>query len=115
MKCPKCKKQVSTTDIVNLALVDWKTKISKDKVDMLLDISLPISSQQLDIAAFTYSYHLEGGCYLEEHPFWGNKDIQTILLRLQFDEHKSSHSKSCYKKVSLNITSFLIFLKNHLC
>ena len=75
MKCPECKKQVSTTDIVNIALADWKTKILKDKVDMLLDISLPMSSRHLDIAAFTYSYHLEGGCYLEKHLFWGNKDI----------------------------------------
>ena len=45
MKCPECKKQVSTTDIMNLALADWKTKILKDKVDMLSNISLPISSQ----------------------------------------------------------------------
>ena len=75
MECPECKKQVSATDIVNLALADWKTKILKGKVDMLSDISLPISSQQLDIAACTYLYHLEGGCYLEEHLFWGNKDI----------------------------------------
>ena len=64
----------------NLVLADWKTKILKGKVDMLLDISLPISSQRLNIAAFTYLYHLEGGCYLEKHLFWGNKDIRTILF-----------------------------------
>ena len=45
MKYPECKKQVSTTDIVTLTLADWKTKTSKGKVGMLLDISLPISSQ----------------------------------------------------------------------
>ena len=66
---------IITTDIVNLVLEDWKTKISKGKVNKLSDISLPISSQQLDIAAFTYSYHLEGGWHLEKHLFWGNTDI----------------------------------------
>ena len=45
MKFPECKKQVSATGIVNLALADWKTKILKSKVDILLDILLPISSQ----------------------------------------------------------------------
>ena len=45
MKYPECKKQVSTTDIVTLTLADWKTKTANGKVGMLLDISLPISSQ----------------------------------------------------------------------
>lgn len=101
MVCKQCKKPTSTIDIVNSALAYFRDNILRDKVKNRPDITVPLSPERLDIAAFTYTYHFnEGVCYKVEDPFWGNKDVRTMLLRLRFDEHASSHRRSCFKKVS---------------
>jgi hypothetical protein len=50
------------------------------------------------MAAYTFAYHMNGGCALEKDPFWGNDNVRETLLRYRFEEHSFSHSASCFKK-----------------
>ena len=59
---------------------------------------IPLSQEQLDMAAYTFSYHMNGGCVLETNPFCGDINVQETLLRFRFEEHSFSHSASCFKK-----------------
>lgn len=62
-----------------------------------------LSNEQLDVAAFSYSYH-----FLYENnsvpagivpdSFWGDEDVRAILLRHRFEHHSISHTPSCFKK-----------------
>ncbi len=36
------------------------------------DMNIPLSPERLDMAAYTFSYHMNGGCTLETDSFWGN-------------------------------------------
>ncbi len=98
MECRECKSEVSTTDIVKLSLESCRQRVLNDGTDSRPDCNLPMSSERMDMAAYTYSYHMDGGCIEEKDPFWGNKDIRSTLLRLRFDEHDSNHKTSCFKK-----------------
>jgi hypothetical protein len=100
MYCPDCKETMSTIDIVNKALQRWKDcLIPGDRAQHnRSDTMIPLSKERLDMAAYTFSYHLNGGCVLETDPFWGNINVREILLRYRFEEHSFSHSASCFKK-----------------
>jgi hypothetical protein len=50
------------------------------------------------MVAYTFLYHMKGGCVLETDPFWANIDVWETLLRYRFEEHSFSHSASCFKK-----------------
>ena len=100
MYCPDCKETMSTIDIVNKALQRWKDcLIPGDRAQHnRSDTMIPLSKERLDMAAYTFSYHLNGGCVLETDPFWGNINVREIWLRYRFEEHSFSHSASCFKK-----------------
>jgi len=98
-ECKVCREKVSTTDIINNALARWKEHAIKSTTKSRPDLTLPISPARLDMAAYTYSYHLDGGCHPLKDLFWGNKDIRTALLTLRFEEHSWGHRNSCFKKV----------------
>ena len=100
MFCPECKQTVSTIDIVNKALQRWKDKlIPGDRAQHNRpDTMIPLSKERLDMAAYTFTYHMNGGCALENDPFWGDKNVRETLLRYRFEEHSFSHSASCFKK-----------------
>ena len=98
MECKDCGKQVSSIDVVNLALTRWKQIALKSSKHERHDTVLPMSPERLDMAAYTYSYNLDGGCAIEEDIFWGNKKLRDILLRVRFDEHEWCHRASCFKK-----------------
>lgn len=100
MHCSECAQTVSTIDIVNNALQTWKdclipgNRAQYNRPDTLL----PLSKERLDMAAYTYSYHMKGGCVVETDPFWGNVNVREILLRYRFEEHSFCHHASCFKK-----------------
>ncbi len=100
MYFPDCKQTMSTIDIVNKALQRWKDcLIPSDKAQHnRSDTMIPLSKERLDMDAYTFSYHLNGGCVLETDPFWGNINVRETLLRYRFEEHSFSHSASCFKK-----------------
>ena len=96
MYCEHCEEEYSPTDIVNLALESWHS-IAVRKGSKA-DVTFPLKSERLDIAAYTYSYHMDDGCCKEKDPFWGNKDVRQTLLRFKFDQHHWRHRPSCFKK-----------------
>ena len=100
MYCPDCTQTVSTIDIVNKALQRWKDcLIPGDRAQYNRpDAMIPLSKERLDMAAYTFSYHMKGGCVPETDPFWGNVNVRETLLRYRFEEHSFSHSASCFKK-----------------
>ena len=99
IECKVCKKTISTPGIINSALDHWRETAIRDTNESRPDLTLPISPERLDMASYTYSYHMDGGCHPLKDPFWANEDIRTALLTLRFDEHAWGHRKACFKKV----------------
>ncbi len=77
MYCPDCNQTMSTIDIADKALQRWEDcLIPGDRVQHNRpDTTIPLSQERLDMAAYTFSYHMNGGCVLETNPFWGNIDV----------------------------------------
>ncbi len=100
MFCKDCEQTISTTDIVNQSLKRWKGTVIQGirAQDNRPDTIIPLSPARLDMAAYTFSYHMNGGCALESDPFWGNNCIRETMLKYRFDKHSASHSASCLKK-----------------
>ncbi len=100
MFCPDCEQTVSSIDIVNKALQRWKNcLIPGDRAQHNRpDTMIPLSKERLDMAAYTFLYHMIEGCLTETDPFWGNNSVREMLLRYRFEEHSFSHSASCFKK-----------------
>lgn len=94
--CIHCKNPISTSDIINLALQGWKDIALQHGSNIQAD--LPFKSARMDIAAYTYSYHMDRKCFNMTDPFWGNKSVRDILLHYTFDEHAFAHKPSCFKK-----------------
>ena len=71
MYCPDCTQTISTIDIVNKTLQRWKDcLIPGDRAQYNRpDAMIPLSKERLDMAAYTFSYHMNGGCVLETDPF----------------------------------------------
>jgi hypothetical protein len=67
MYCPDCNQTVSTIDIVIKALQRWTDcLIPGDRVQHnRQDTMIPLSKERFDMAAYTFSYHMNGGCVLE--------------------------------------------------
>ena len=99
LECPVCNETISTPSLINLALARWKEYAIQGTTESRPDLTLPISPERLDIAAYTYSYHMDGSCHPLKDPFWANEDIRTALLTLRFDEHSWRHRNACFKKV----------------
>ena len=100
MLCEDCEQTILTTDIVNQSLKRWKGTVIQGIMapDNWPDTIIPLSPARLDMAAYTFLYHMNGGCALESDPFWGNNCIRETLLKYRFEEHSVSHSASCFKK-----------------
>ncbi len=75
---------MSTVDIVNNALKRWRdTVIPNERAQHNRpDTNIPLTSARLDMAAYTFSYHMNGGCALEKYCFWGNMHVrETFYLK----------------------------------
>ena len=84
MFCQYCEQTISTTNIVNQSLKRWKDSViwGTRAQDNRPDTIIPLSQARLDMAAYTFSYHMNGGCALELDPFWGNNCICETLLKI---------------------------------
>jgi hypothetical protein len=100
MYCEDCNKTISTVDIVNQSLQTWRDSIITGERAQYTrpDTQIPLSTARLDMAAYTFSYHMDDGCALEKDKFWGNIHVQETLLKYRFEEHSSHHSSLCFKK-----------------
>ena len=72
MYCAECDKTMSTVDIMNNALERWRdTVIPNERAQHNRpDTNIPLTPARLDMAAYTFSYHMNGGCALEKDCFW---------------------------------------------
>ncbi len=92
MYCGECDKNITTVDIVNQSLQRLRDAIIPGNIAQLNrpDTNIPLSSERLDMAAYIFLYHMNGGCALETDPFWGNVHVQETVLKYRFKEHSSS-------------------------
>ena len=80
------------------------------------------SKNQLEIATYTYSYHMKHGYakkFMSSDPTWGDTQIRSVLNQMRFNKHRYMHTKSCWKKSNVcrfghlpwqpNIEAFWIF------
>ena len=113
MYCAEWDKTMSTVDIVNNAFKMWKdTVIPNERMQHNRpDTNIPLTPARLDMAAYTFSYHMNGGCALEKDCFWGNMHVRETLLKHRFEEHSSCHCGSCFKK-SCELEMQLLFLED---
>ncbi len=100
MFCQDCEQPISTTNIVNQSLKLWKDTVIQGTwaQDKRPDTNIPLSPERLDMAAYNFSYHMNGGCALESDPFWGHNDTHKTLLKYRFKEHSACHCESYFKK-----------------
>jgi hypothetical protein len=100
MFCQDCEQPISTTDIVNQSLKWWKDTVIQGARahDKWPDTNISPSPERLDMAAYTFSYHMNKGCALESDPFLGLNDMRKTLLKYGFQEHSACHCASCFKK-----------------
>jgi hypothetical protein len=70
-------KIISTSDIINSCLQQWRdTVIPSNRLqDNRPDTIIPFSKERLDMAAYTFTYHMENGCALEKDCFGGSKHV----------------------------------------
>ncbi len=100
MSCSDCGKNISTSDIINSCLQLWRgTVIPSNRLkDNRPDTIIPLSKERLDMAAYTFTHHMENGCALEKDCFWGNKNVWELLLKYRFEKHSACHKASYFKK-----------------
>jgi hypothetical protein len=100
MSCSDCGEIIPTSDIINSCLQQWKNTIipSNRLQDNRPDTIIPLSKERIDMAAYTFTHHMENGCALEKDQFWGNKHIWELLLKYRFEEHSACHKVSCFKE-----------------
>jgi hypothetical protein len=100
MFCQDWEQPISTTEIVNQSLKRWKDTVIQGAraQDKWPDTNIPLSPERLSMAAYTFSYHMNGGCALESDPFGGHKDIRETLLKYRFEEHSACLCALCFKK-----------------
>jgi hypothetical protein len=72
MCCGECNKTV-----VNKSLQRWRDTINPGNRAQhnRPDTNIPLSPERLDIAAYIFSYHMNGGYALEKDAFWGNSHV----------------------------------------
>jgi len=100
MSCSDCGEIIFKLDIINHCLQEWKNTIIPGERSQHYrpDTIIPLSRERLDMAAYTFSYHMENGCAVEKDSFWGNKNVWELLLKYRFEEHSAYHKASCFKK-----------------
>ncbi len=100
MSCSDCGEIISTSDIINNCLQERKNTVipGEQSQHYRPDTFFPLSRERLDMAAYTFSYHMENGCTLEKYSFWEDKYVWELLLKFRFEEHSAYHKVSCFKK-----------------
>lgn len=89
---------LSCQELLNHSLNVWKQHAVDDMYQGTSNIYMPPTSERLDIAAYTYSYNMDGGCHKTNDDVWNLKEIRQLLLTHRFDEHEHTHRHSCFKK-----------------
>ncbi len=72
MYCGECDKNITTVDIVSQSFQRLRDAIIPGNRSQLNrpNTNIPLSPERLDMAAYTFLYHMNGGCALETDSFW---------------------------------------------
>jgi hypothetical protein len=67
MLCQDCEQPIFTTDVANKYLKWWKDTVIQGAraQDKRPDTNILLSPERLDMAAYTFLYHMNEGCALE--------------------------------------------------
>ena len=99
IKCGPQHKMISPETLINHSLLKWRNHALGDSMDHNRgDTFLPLNDAKIDMAAYCYSYHMNGGSNEIADDFWANKNIRQLYLRKRFDHHECTHRHSCFKK-----------------
>jgi hypothetical protein len=73
MSCSDCGQNISTSDTINKSLKQWgEFVIPGDRTQNYRpDTVIPLSPERLDMAANTFTSHIECSCALEKESFRG--------------------------------------------
>ncbi len=87
MFCQDCKQTIFTTEIVKQSLKRWNNTViqSARAQDKRPHTNIPLSPERLDMATYTFSYHINGGCALDSDPFGGYNNTHKTLLKYKFE------------------------------
>jgi hypothetical protein len=68
MLCSDCGEIISTSDIIINCLQKWRDNIipSNRLQDNRPNTIISLSKERLDMAAYTFMYHMENGCALDK-------------------------------------------------
>jgi hypothetical protein len=86
MSCSDCGKIISTSDII-INCLKWRRDIVKLRnriKDNRPDTIVPLSKERLDMAAYTFTSHMENACVSGTDCFLGNKHVWELLLKHRF-------------------------------
>jgi hypothetical protein len=61
------------------------------------------------MAAYTFSYHMNGGCALEKDPFWGNSHVRETLLKYRFKEFLKLSSYLGKGELKISISQTILY------
>ena len=100
MYCAECDKTMSTVDIMNIALERWRdTVIPNERAQHNRpDTNIPLTPARLDMAAYTFSYHMNGGCALEKEMYKLEMHHRCSTAHyIQVNQHKKKTAKNNYE------------------
>jgi hypothetical protein len=85
MYCGECNETITTVDVVNKSLQRWRDTINPGNRAQhnRPNTNIPLSPERLDIAAYTFSYHMNGGCALEKRCFLGKQPCLRNIIEVQ--------------------------------
>ena len=99
IKCDSQQELISPETLINHSLLKWQNNALGDSMNHRSnDTSLIPSKEMIDIAAYCYLYHMDGGCAEINNDFWSNKNIRQTLLCKRFEHHAWKHRPACFKK-----------------
>ena len=99
IKCDSQHEMISPEVLINHSLRKWRNHALRDSMyHNRGDTFLPLSKERKDMAAYCYSYHMDGGSNQINDDFWGDTNIRQTLLRQRYDYHEHEHRHSCFKK-----------------
>ena len=108
IKCDSQHEMISPEVLINHSLRKWRNHALKDSMyHNRGDTFLPLSKERKDMAAYCYSYHMDGGSNQINDDFWGDTNIRQTLLRQRYDYATNMNTAIHASKRVVNAASFI--------
>ena len=104
-------KQATAKATSNNSLQRWNDTLNPGKRAQLNrpDTNISLSPARLDMVAYTFSYHMNGGCALAKDPFWGNSHVRETLLKYRFEEFLKLSSYLGKGELKISISQTILY------